>query len=181
MIRFVRTQNTGKSFFAVKRNPRKLTAVVVKKSGRKANPSACRNIGKRCIVVGAVEIRDFAGADQPVLNSLQRRRRTAADHQRSSVKVAFGDQILLGERIIPAGYQIDPAFKQFVCFDIRYLFCLFFEGKYNIRLVFQKAFHSVFITELRCDQHIGMNLSKLTPLPLRSKIVKPTSSSNSLI
>ena len=86
-------------------------------------------------MVGDVEIRDFSGGDQSVLNSLQRRRRTAADHQRPSVKVAFGDQILLGERIIPSGYQIDPAFKQFVYFDIRHLFSLFFEGKYNIRRV----------------------------------------------
>lgn len=128
-------KNAGKTFFAVKRNPRKLTAVIVKKSGSKANPSACRNIGKRCIVVGAVEIRDFSGGDQSVLNSLQRRRRTSAYHQRSFVKVALGDQILLGERIIPSSYQIDPAFKQFVYFDIRYLFSLFFEGKYNIRRV----------------------------------------------
>ena len=65
-------EHTGKALLAVKRYPRKLAAVIIKKPGRETNPSPRRNIRISRIVIGAVEIIDFSRAYQSALNSFQR-------------------------------------------------------------------------------------------------------------
>jgi hypothetical protein len=66
------TEDTGEGLLAVERNPRKLSAVIVQKSRRKANAASGGNVGQRGIVIGAVEIADFVGGDQPVLHGFER-------------------------------------------------------------------------------------------------------------
>ena len=72
VIILVGTEYTGKAFFAVKRYPHKLTAVIVQKTGRKTYSSACGDVGIGCIVVSAVKILYFSRAYQPVLYSFKR-------------------------------------------------------------------------------------------------------------
>ena len=67
-VGFVGAEDAGERFFAVKGNPCELAAVVIEKTGRKADPSSCGYIGERCVVVRAVEILDLAGTDQSVLD-----------------------------------------------------------------------------------------------------------------
>ena len=74
----VRAQNAGKAFLAIERDPRKLSAVVVQKSGRQAHAAFRRDVGACRVVVGTVEIIDPARCDQTVLNGAQRRGRSAA-------------------------------------------------------------------------------------------------------
>ena len=45
-----RAENTGKALRAVKRDPRKLPAVVIQKARRKAHPAAGGNVGERGVV-----------------------------------------------------------------------------------------------------------------------------------
>ena len=105
------TQNTGKRLFAVIGDPCELGAVVVQKTGGEAYASSGGDIRKSRIVVRAVEIPDFPGIDQSVLDSFQRRRRASADHKGASVEVLFLNDILPSERIGSVRDQIDAAFK----------------------------------------------------------------------
>ena len=118
------TQNTGKRLFAVIGDPSKLAAVVVQKTGGEAYASSGGDIRKSRIVVRAVEIPDFPGIDQSVLDSFQRRRRASADHKGASVEVLFLNDILPSERICSVCNQIDSAFKQFMDGNPGNLFCL---------------------------------------------------------
>lgn len=72
VIILVGTEYTGKAFFAVKRYPHKLTAVIVQKTRRKTYSSTGGDVGICCIVVSAVKILYFPRAYQPVLYSFKR-------------------------------------------------------------------------------------------------------------
>ena len=50
------TKYTVKGIFACIGNPGKLPAVIVQEAGSKADSATCCDVGKGCIVVGAVEI-----------------------------------------------------------------------------------------------------------------------------
>ena len=87
------TQDAGKSLFAVKGDPGELAAVVVQETRRQADAASGGHVDPRRIMVGAVEIFDFPGADQAVLDRPQRRRGAAADHQRPAVEIFLADQV----------------------------------------------------------------------------------------
>ena len=53
------TEDTVESILTVIGNPCKLSAVIIQKTGSKADPAACSDIGKGSFVVGAVEIADL--------------------------------------------------------------------------------------------------------------------------
>ena len=89
----VRTEYTGEAFLAVKRNPGKLPAVIIEESWRQAYAPPGGYICKRGIVVGAVKIVDLPCSDQPVLDSPQCRRRSAANHQSPSIQILLRDQV----------------------------------------------------------------------------------------
>ena len=89
MIVFVCTENAGEALPAIKWNPCKLTAVIVKEAGSKADSASCSNVGECRIVIRTVEIFDFSAADESVLDRTESRRRSASDHERSSVEIGF--------------------------------------------------------------------------------------------
>ena len=56
LIFFVSAYNTGETLFAGKRDPGKLSAVIIQKTGSQADSPARSHIGKRRVMIGAVEI-----------------------------------------------------------------------------------------------------------------------------
>ena len=148
------TQNTGKRLFAVIGDPGKLAAVVVQKTGGEAYASSGGDIRKSRIVVRAVEIPDFPGIDQSVLDSFQRRRRASADHKGASVEVLFLNDILPSERIGFVCDQIDAAFEKLMDKNAGDLFSLLSQCKQDINFISQKGLNSVFILEYGRDLYI---------------------------
>ena len=73
-VRLVGAEHTGEGFLAVKRNPCKLAAVIVQKTGSEADAFAGGDIGQGGVMIRTVEIADVSGGDEPVLHSLERRR-----------------------------------------------------------------------------------------------------------
>ena len=71
---------TGKLFFAVERDPGKLTAVVIQETGRQTDTALCGDICQGRIMVSAVKVVDFSGRDQALLYAAQSGRRSSADH-----------------------------------------------------------------------------------------------------
>ena len=70
VIFFVCAQTAGEAFFTVEGDPCELPAVIIQESRRKTDSASGSHIGKRCIMVCAVEVIQPPGAGQPVLNSL---------------------------------------------------------------------------------------------------------------
>ena len=110
-LAFMRTENAGKALPAIKRNPRKLPAVIIQKPRREAHALPRGDVGQRGVVIRAVEIADFFRRDQSVLHRSERRRRTAADHQCPSVKVAFMNDVFFGNRVVLLSNQIDATLE----------------------------------------------------------------------
>ena len=61
-------ENAVKAFPAVIRDPRKLSAVVIQKSGSKADAFTGRDIHKSRVVIGTVKIFDLSGGDKLLLD-----------------------------------------------------------------------------------------------------------------
>ena len=87
----VRAQDTGEAFLTVEGDPGELPAVVIEEPGSQADTSPRSHIRKRGVVIRAVEIVDLSCSDQPMLYCLQRRGRSAPDHQSPAIQVLFGD------------------------------------------------------------------------------------------
>ena len=64
----VRAEDAGEALLTVKGYPGKLAAVVVEEARGKADTAARRNVGKRCLMVGTVEIFESPGGDEAVLD-----------------------------------------------------------------------------------------------------------------
>ena len=161
-------EDAGKGFFAVKGDPCELAAVIIEKTGRKADPSAGGYIGERCVVVGAVEVPDLTGTDQPVLDRLQGRRGSSAYHQRASVEICLLNEIFLSERIVFVRNQVDAAFKQTMYRDAGDLPGLFFQCKKDVSFVFQERLYAVFVLKQGGDLHIRIRFAE-KPYGLRKK------------
>ena len=165
----MRTKDTGETLGAVKGDPCKLSAVVVQKSRRQADAPSGGYIDPRRIMVGAVEVMDLSGADQPVLDRPERLGGTAAHHQRPAIKVLFADQVLVRQGIIPVRDQVDPALKKVVDLDAGHLPRLLLQGKDHIRFIPKKCLHAVLIPKDRGDLHVRLGLRKQT-YGLRKKV-----------
>ena len=165
----MRAENAGKALGTVKGDPGKLPAVVVQEAGSETYAAPGGHVGERGIVVGTVEIVDPAGADQTVLHRLQRRGRTAADHQRAAKEILPCDEVFSGQRIIPPRDQIDAALKQLMDLDTRDLPHLLLEGKENIHFLPQKRINAVFILENRRDLGLWIFFRK-QPHGLRQEV-----------
>ena len=103
--------------------------MIVQKARSKAYPASGGHICQSGIVISAVEVIDFPGADQAMLNRFQGLRGASAYHQCPPVQVLFADQIFTGKRIIFICDQVDPAFKQVVDLDTGNLSGLFLQGE----------------------------------------------------
>ena len=79
---FVCTENAGYHFPAIKGNPCKSWITVIQKTGSKANAPSRLDIGKRCVVIMTVEVREISAVNHPLLHLTQYGRRAAAYHQR---------------------------------------------------------------------------------------------------
>lgn len=105
-------ENAGEALRAIERNPGKLSAVIIEESRSQTYTPSGSNICERGVMIRTVEIVDLPCCDQPVLDSLQCRRRAAANHQSPSIQIFFGDQVFGSERIVPLRDQIDMAVKE---------------------------------------------------------------------
>ena len=120
LVLFVCTHDTGKTLTTIKRDPGKLSAVIIQETWRQADPAPRGNIGKGCVMIGAVEVIDLPRADQAVLNRAERQGRAAADHQGPAIEVLLADQVLACKRIIPVGDEVNFALKKIVDLSSRY-------------------------------------------------------------
>ena len=68
LINLMRTENTGEILLTVEWNPRELSAVIIEKSWRETYAAPCRHSRQGRIVICAVEIINFATADESVLD-----------------------------------------------------------------------------------------------------------------
>lgn len=89
LIIAVCTKYTVKMFFTVKRNPCKLSGMIVQKSGSKTYTFVRRNIGESIVVIRAVKVIDVYILNDSLLNSLQRIWRAAADHQCAAIQIFY--------------------------------------------------------------------------------------------
>ena len=151
-------EDAGEGLRAVEGDPRELTAVVVQKTRRETDPPSRRYVHEGGIVVRAVEIAELSRADQPVLDRPQCRRGSASDHQRPTVKVFLPHEILLCERVVPVGDQVDPALEEVIDRNPRDLLRLLPQGEQEIDLVFQKRFDAALVLEHRRDLHLRRGL-----------------------
>ena len=125
LIILMRTENTGKTLLTVEWNPRELPAVIIEKSWRETYAAPCSYIRQGRIMICAVEIVDLSCPDQPVLDSLQCRRGSAAHHQGPALQIFPGDQIFSSKGIIPLCNQVNMALKEIMDMDPGNLLRLF--------------------------------------------------------
>ena len=149
------TQNTGKRLFAVIGDPCELAAVVVEETWGEAYASSGGNICKGRVVIRTIEIPNLSSVYQSAVDSLQRRRRTAAYHQGTSIEILFPDDVLPGKRIAPVRNQIDAAFKQLMDGNAGDLFCLLSQREQDIDLVPQKRLDSAFVVSAKSRMASG--------------------------
>ena len=128
-VAFVRTENAGKTLRTIKRNPSELPAVIIQEPRRKTHAFPRSDVGQCSVMIRAVEIADFFRSNQSVLHRSERRRGTAADHQGSSVKVAFMNNVFFGKRFVLLRNQIDAAFEQFMHRNARQMTCKLLQRK----------------------------------------------------
>ena len=99
LIFFVSAYNTRETLFTVKRDPGKLSAVIIQKTGSQSDSSARGYIGKRRVMIGTVEIIDLSRADKAMLDCAKRQGRASSDHQSPTIEILFADQVFTGKRI----------------------------------------------------------------------------------
>ena len=109
LIIAVCTKYTVKMFLTVKRNTCELSGMIIQKAGSKAYTLMSRNIGKGVVMIRAVKIVDVYILNDSLLNSLQRIRRAAADHQCAAFQIFFRNEFFLCKGIGQLGEQVDPA------------------------------------------------------------------------
>ena len=157
----VGAEDAGNSFFAVERCPGKFPVVIVEKTGRQADAFMGSHIGKRGIVVVAVEVGKVKLLQYPLLYGAQFRLGAAAHHQRASCQIVNHDFIFLCQRVRRFADEINSALKQWVDFYIGDAFHVFLSGEDHVLFAPQKTVHAVEWDKFRRNGNAFMGMFKL--------------------